>query len=171
MKTVVTQLKDHGTVTRGWIGVQIQPVTAEIADSLGLKKAEGALVAEPQANGPAAKAGIKAGDVITAVNGKPVKDARELASISARWRPATRSKSRVAARARTSINLTLGELPNTSEAKADPQGKAARQGSDVPQARPDLVGQQRCRGRQGASWSPTSIRRARPPSAASRQAT
>ena len=70
VKTVVAQLKDKGTVTRGWIGVQIQPVTADIADSLGLKKAEGALVAEPQADGPAAKAGIKAGDVITAVNGK-----------------------------------------------------------------------------------------------------
>ena len=80
VKTVVAQLKDKGSVTRGWIGVQIQPVTPEIADSLGLKKAEGALVAEPQADGPAAKAGIQAGDVITAVNGKPVKDARDLAS-------------------------------------------------------------------------------------------
>ena len=57
VKTVVAQLKDKGTVSRGWIGVQIQPVTADIADSLGMKKAEGALVAEPQANGPAAKAG------------------------------------------------------------------------------------------------------------------
>ena len=79
VKTVIAQLKDKGTVSRGWIGVQIQPVTADIADSLGLKKAEGALVAEPQANGPAAKAGIESGDVITAVNGETVKDARELA--------------------------------------------------------------------------------------------
>ncbi len=62
---VIAQLKDKGSVTRGWIGVQIQPVTKDIADSLGLKKAEGALVAEPQANGPAVKAGIEAGDVIT----------------------------------------------------------------------------------------------------------
>ena len=77
VKSVVAQLKDKGTVSRGWIGVQIQPVTSDIADSLGLKKAEGALVAEPQANGPAAKAGIESGDVITAVNGEPVKDAVE----------------------------------------------------------------------------------------------
>ena len=69
VKTVVAQLKDKGSVTRGWIGVQIQPVTAEIAESIGLKTPQGALVAEPQANGPAAKAGILAGDVITAVNG------------------------------------------------------------------------------------------------------
>ena len=64
VKTVVTQLKDKGAVTRGWIGVQIQPVNADIADSLGLKTAEGALVAEPQSDGPAAKAGIQSGDVI-----------------------------------------------------------------------------------------------------------
>ncbi|HJZ20453.1 MAG TPA: trypsin-like peptidase domain-containing protein, partial [Bradyrhizobium sp.] len=79
VKNVIAQLKDKGSVSRGWIGVQIQPVTSDIADSLGLKKAEGALVAEPQANGPAAKAGIESGDVITAVNGETVKDARELA--------------------------------------------------------------------------------------------
>src|SRR2546423_6412129 len=79
VKNVIAQLKDKGSVSRGWIGVQIQPVTADIADSLGMKKAEGALVAEPQANGPAAKAGIQSGDVITAVNGEQVKDARELA--------------------------------------------------------------------------------------------
>ena len=79
VKSVVTQLKEHGSVTRGWIGVQIQPVTPDIADSLGLKKAQGALVAEPQKDSPAAKAGIEAGDVITAVDGKAVKDARDLA--------------------------------------------------------------------------------------------
>ncbi len=79
VKTVVAQLRDKGSVTRGWIGVQIQPVTAEIAEGLGLKATQGALVAEPQAGGPAAKAGIVSGDVITAVNGTPVKDARDLA--------------------------------------------------------------------------------------------
>ena len=77
--SVVAQLKEKGSVTRGWIGVQIQPVTAEIAESIGLKKPEGALVADPQASGPAAKAGIEAGDVITAVNGVAVKDAKDLA--------------------------------------------------------------------------------------------
>ncbi|MBO0758932.1 MAG: trypsin-like peptidase domain-containing protein, partial [Bradyrhizobiaceae bacterium] len=70
VKSVIAQLKDKGIVTRGWIGVQIQPVTQDIADSLGIKKAEGALVAEPQAGSPAAKAGIKSGDVILSVNGE-----------------------------------------------------------------------------------------------------
>src|SRR5450759_1653072 len=56
VSSVISQLKEHGSVTRGWIGVQIQPVTQDIADSLGLKKAEGALVAEPQKDSPAVKA-------------------------------------------------------------------------------------------------------------------
>ena len=79
VKNVVAQLRDKGSVTRGWIGVQIQPVTPDIADSMGLKEAAGALVAEPQPDSPATKAGIKSGDVITSVNGSPVRDARQLA--------------------------------------------------------------------------------------------
>ncbi len=79
VKSVVAQLKDKGVVTRGWIGVQIQPVTADIADSLGLKKAEGALVVEPQSDSPAAKAGILAGDVVTALDGEAIKNARDFA--------------------------------------------------------------------------------------------
>ena len=68
-KEVIAQLKDKGVVTRGWLGVQVQPVTAGIAESLGLKDAAGALVAEAQPDTPAAKAGIQPGDVISAVNG------------------------------------------------------------------------------------------------------
>ena len=59
VKSVVMQLKETGTVTRGWIGVQIQPVTDDIANSLGLSKAEGALVDEPEPDSPASTAGIK----------------------------------------------------------------------------------------------------------------
>ena len=63
---VIEDLKDKGSVTRGWLGVQIQPVTDEIADSAGLKQSEGALVADVTANSPALKAGIKIGDAIVA---------------------------------------------------------------------------------------------------------
>ena len=79
VKTVVAQLKDKGYVERGWIGVKVQAVTEGIADSLGMKKAEGAIVAEAQSGAPAAKAGVQSGDVITAVNGDAVKDFRDLA--------------------------------------------------------------------------------------------
>ena len=112
VKTVVAQLKDKGSVTRGWIGVQIQPVTAEIAESLGLKTPQGALVAEPQANGPAAKAGIQAGDVITAVNGNAVKDARDLAKQIGGMAPGASAKLTVWRKGEEkTITLTLGELP------------------------------------------------------------
>jgi serine protease Do len=133
---VIAQLKDKGSVSRGWIGVQIQPVTADIADSLGLKKAEGALVAEPQANGPAAKAGIESGDVITAVNGETVKDARELARTIGGLAPGAAVKLNVLHKGQDKVvNLTLGQLPNTVEAKAniDDGDKAQRhKGTDVP---------------------------------------
>jgi len=120
VKTVVAQLKEHGAVTRGWIGVQIQPVTQDIADGLGLKTAEGALVAEPQANSPASKAGIKAGDVITSVDGKPVKDARDLAKRIGSMAPNTTVKLGIFDKGKDkTVSLTLGELPNQRQARAD----------------------------------------------------
>ncbi len=91
-KLVVAQLKEHGYVNRGWLGVQIQPVTAGIADSLGLKKPEGALVDQPQPSSPAAQAGIEAGDVVTAVNDKPIKGSRELAQTIGMMAPGTKIK-------------------------------------------------------------------------------
>jgi serine protease Do len=137
VKTVIAQLKDKGSVSRGWIGVQIQPVTSDIADSLGLKKAEGALVAEPQANGPAAKAGIESGDVITAVNGVPVKDARELARTIGGFAPGNTVKLNVLHKGEEkAISLTLGQLPNTVEAKADTDNNSDRgsatRGTEIP---------------------------------------
>lgn len=126
VKTVIAQLKDHGSVTRGWIGVQIQPVTQDIADSLGLKKAEGALVAEPQANSPAAKAGIEAGDVITTVNGERVKDARDLAKKIGSLPPKATVKLAVLHKgSEKTLSLTLGELPNAKEARANADSNGA----------------------------------------------
>ena len=121
VSSVVSQLREHGSVTRGWIGVQIQPVTPDIADSLGLKKAEGALVAEPQANSPAAKAGIAAGDVITSVNDQPVKDARDLARKIGAMAPKASVKLAVLhGGSEKTVTLTLGEMPNSKEASNAP---------------------------------------------------
>ncbi|MGX5732842.1 Do family serine endopeptidase [Bosea thiooxidans] len=91
VKQVVDQLKTDGKVARGFIGVQIQPVTNEMAEAIGLKEAKGALVAEAQGDGPAAKAGIRRGDTITAVNGDAIKDARDLSRKIAGFAPGTKA--------------------------------------------------------------------------------
>src|SRR5215831_17158771 len=112
-------MADAGRYTRGWMGVQIQPVTTEIADSLGLKTSAGALVVEPQAGSPAAKAGIMSGDVITAVNGTTVKDARDLAGLIGAMSPGTTAKLTVWRNGEDKrISLTLAEPPKDREARA-----------------------------------------------------
>ncbi|MPZ37540.1 MAG: Do family serine endopeptidase [Rhizobiales bacterium] len=133
VRSVVAQLRDHGTVTRGWIGVQIQPVTAEIADSLNLKSTQGALVAEPQASSPAEKAGIRAGDIITEVNGNTVRDARELARTIGAMPPNTSVRLTVLRNgSEQTMTLTLGELPKQREARATPERREPSRGTDVP---------------------------------------
>ena len=133
VKTVVAQLKDKGVVSRGWIGVHIQPVTAEIAESLGMKGNEGALVAEPQAGSPAAKAGIESGDVITAVNGHPVKDARDLARQIGGMTPGASAKLSVWRKGdEKTFSLTLGEMPKERDARAGTGTDSKPTGTDVP---------------------------------------
>jgi serine protease Do len=134
VRTVVGQLKDKGAVTRGWIGVQIQPVTDDMADSLGLQKAEGALVAEPQDGSPAVKAGIKAGDVIIAVDGKTVKDARDLAKRIGAMSPGTSVKLEIVRDGKSqAFNLTLGELPKEQrQAKANTDEHEQSSGTHLP---------------------------------------
>ena len=132
VKSVVAQLKDKGTVTRGWIGVQIQPVTKDIADSMGLKNAAGALVAEPQKDSPASKAGIESGDVIVSVNDKTVRDARELARMISGMPPNTSVKLGLIRQGQEkTVTLTLGELPNQRQASAEPQDRE-QAGTEVP---------------------------------------
>jgi serine protease Do len=128
-KTVVAQLKEHGFVNRAWMGVQIQPISADIADSLGLKKAQGALVDQPQPNSPAAKAGIVAGDVITEINGTPVKDSRELARKIGMMAPDTNIKLTLLHKGEVkTMDLTLGKMPNEQQAKADTGSEASANG-------------------------------------------
>jgi serine protease Do len=122
VKLVVQQLKDKGRVTRGWIGVQMQPVTPTIAQALGLEKAKGALVAQLEPNGPAAKDGIKVGDVIVSVNGKEVADPRDLARTVAAIAPGTSTKFSLFQNGKEKVvAITTGELPRASEGKPEKQ--------------------------------------------------
>ena len=120
VKSVVEQLKANGSVTRGWIGVQIQNVTQDLADNLGLKNASGALVAEAQKNSPAAAAGVKSGDVITAVDGDAVADPHELARRIAALGPKKTAKlSIIRNGSPMTIDVTLGTMPADKTASAD----------------------------------------------------
>jgi len=133
VKEVIAELKDDGSVTRGWLGVQIQPVTRDIADSLGVEATNGALVADPQDDGPAEKAGILAGDIITAVNGKAIKGPRELARIIAGYDPGASIDVTLLREGKEKvISLELGTLgsvearrPNRDEDMHEPASLAA----------------------------------------------
>lgn len=118
-KQVVGELKDKGVVSRGYIGVQIQPVTQDIAESLGLKDTKGALVAEAK-TGPAAEAGVKSGDVIVAVNGEKIDGPRELARKIAGIGPDKKVElTYMRGGSEKTVSLTLAKLPGERQAKAD----------------------------------------------------
>lgn len=122
-KDVVENLIKDGQVSRGWLGVQIQPVTKDIAESLGLSEAKGALVVEPQAGSPGEKAGIKNGDVVTALNGEPVKDPRDLARRVAALRPGSAAEVTLWRGGKSqTVKLEIGTLPNDASDTAPDTG-------------------------------------------------
>ena len=118
-KLVVAQLKAHGHIDHAYLGVQVQPVTTDIADSLGLKHAKGALVAEPMPDSPAAKAGIKAGDVITAVNGHSVANSRDLARTIGMMTPGSKVSIDLLHNGEPkTLSVALAKVPEEQSAKA-----------------------------------------------------
>ena len=113
---VVDQLKNSGSVSRGWLGVKIQNVDEDTAASLGLGEAKGALVNEVTAGGPAADAGLKNGDTILSVNGNKVADSRDLARQVAGFAPNTKVDVRILrGQKEQSIAVKLGKFPSGKE--------------------------------------------------------
>jgi Do/DeqQ family serine protease len=111
-KNAVDQLIKSGKVRRGMIGVTIQPVTSDLASSLGLSDARGALVSSVQAGSPAERAGIRRGDVIVALNGSPISDSNSLRNQVARTQPGTDVTLTISRDNREQqVRITLGELP------------------------------------------------------------
>lgn len=118
-KPVIDQLKQYGRTHRGWLGVKIQHVTDEVADSVGLKKEYGALVLEVTPDSPAAKAGIEPGDVILSFNGQEIKEMRELPRIVAETKIGTSAEVVVwRAEQKKEFGVTLGELDEKEEEEA-----------------------------------------------------
>jgi serine protease Do len=120
-KPVVAQLKDHGRVERGLLGVEIQPVTADIASSLSLGSEKGALVAQVQPDSAALKAGIQSGDVIKTVDGKDVASIRDLTRMIAAAEPNSTVKIGLVRDGKDmSVDAKLGDSSaKVTKAKAD----------------------------------------------------
>ena len=122
---VIAEIQDHGSVKRGFLGVQIQPVTLDIAEGIGLNKAQGALVARVEEGSPGSKAGLKSGDAITALNGKPVKDARDLSRAVAMLDPGATAELSVYRNGKTeTVEVKLGAMPGEKTAAAGPASAA-----------------------------------------------
>jgi serine protease Do len=142
---VTKQLQATGKVTRGRIGVAIQPMTKELAQAFGLKEPQGALVSTVEPGGPAEKAGLKAGDVILGYNGKPVNDADELPRVVAATKPGTTATMEVWRDGkRQNLQVTTTELKQepTRTARATPPKKekseqSARLGVTVSELPPE----------------------------------
>ncbi len=111
-RNVVEQLQNKGKVVRGWLGVLVQQITPEIAESLNLRQSEGALVSDVTPGGPADKAGIKRGDVIVAFDGNRIEDMPDLPKTVATNEPGTKSKLTFIRNGKeNTVHLTIGELP------------------------------------------------------------
>ncbi len=139
-KEIVPQLKDKGRVTRGWLGVMIQKVTPDIAESLGLDDAKGALVADVVKDGPAETAGLKQGDVIVEYDGKPVADSAELPLLVART-PVGKSVPLTIIRdkKRENVSVTIAELKEEEEAGEGPAGTSEDLGLAIQTLTPELA--------------------------------
>ncbi len=122
VKAVVAQLSEGGKVVRGYMGVQVQQVTDEIAESLGLDKAKGALVGNAQPGAPADKAGLRSGDLIQSLDGSPVADPRDLSRRVAAHKPGERiSVGYLRAGKAETADVTVEPLPdNPAVAAAEP---------------------------------------------------
>ena len=126
---VSDQLRATGKVTRGRIGVQIGPVTKDIAESIGLGKAQGALVSAVEPDSPAAKAGVEAGDVIIKFDGKAIDKVADLPRLVGNTKPGTRSTITVFRRgAAKDLTMVIAEVEPDGAA---PQAKATGKGSTL----------------------------------------
>ena len=113
---VASQLKAGGKVSRGWLGVAIQEVNKDLAESFGLERPAGALVAQVMDAGPAAKGGLKVGDVILSVNGKPVVMSADLPHLIGAMKPGTKAELGVVRGGdRKNLTVTVGSLPENDE--------------------------------------------------------
>jgi serine protease Do len=148
-KSIITQLKETGKVTRGWLGVSVQPVTPELAKSFGLETERGALVAEVQKGSPAEKGGLKEGDIILQFDGHAIKEMAELPRFVA-GTPVGKKVTVLLQREgrQESLPVTVEQLKD-GEANEDLTVPSDRLGIKVAELTPELAQQLRVQGDRG----------------------
>jgi serine protease Do len=115
-RNVMSQIVEHGKVTRGYLGVHIQDVTPSLAKQFGLNQGGGVLIGDVSANTPAAKAGLQKGDIVTALNGQPVEAANQLQVQISQMPPGSSAKLSIWRDGKSrDVTVNLGELPETAE--------------------------------------------------------
>jgi serine protease Do len=125
VERVVADLRENGRVERGWLGVQIQPVTEDLAAGLGLEQATGVLVADLVPGSPAAAADLKTGDVILRAAGQPLNSAKDLSKLVAATKSGTSMTLRVVRDGQErDLTLTIGRMPDEDQVAAAPSEDA-----------------------------------------------
>jgi serine protease DegQ len=123
VKTVMEAIIRQGQVVRGWIGVEPQDITPELADSFGLQKSSGTIIAGVLKGGPADKAGVKPGDILLSVADKPVSDTISMLNLVAQLTPGDKVKVTVLRKSReTQLDLTVGKRPRMKQPRL-PEGE------------------------------------------------
>jgi serine protease Do len=138
-KEVLPQLKERGSVTRGWLGVSIQQITPELAKTFGLKQANGALVSDVMDASPAEKAGVKQGDVIVEFNGKKIKSSSELPHIVGGTSVGKEVIMKIMRDGEElALQVKVGELKDEQLAALAPSSTKSKLGIDIQQLTPEL---------------------------------
>jgi serine protease DegQ len=111
-KTVLDQIIRNGSVTRGWIGVEVQEITPALAESFKIEDSRGAIIAGVLRGGPADRAGVKPGDVLTAINGKAVSDPQAMLNLVAALKPGSTATMQLRRKSQTvDVSVTVGRRP------------------------------------------------------------